>query len=164
MGIARVVGGVAAAGLGAVGLGVSGLAGEDGTGRDDAGAIVEEGELGAFRIRLGDCLDGLGLTEIESVTGVPCSEPHEAEVYWAFNINAGPDYPGEAAVFDAADEACFNRFEPFVGRDYASSKLELTYLYPTKESWEQINDREVLCMIVSLDGSRITGSAEGSGW
>ncbi len=150
-----------------MGLGVSGLAGEDNTGRNDDGAIVEEGELGAFRIRLGDCVNGLGFSaetyEVESVTGVPCSEPHEAEVYLAFNMDGGSTYPGEQAVFADGDERCYNAFEPFVGRDYATSALDFTYLYPTKESWEQIDDREILCMIVSVDNSLITGSSRGTG-
>ena len=33
---------------------------------------------------------------------------------------------------------------------------------PTKDSWEQIDDREVLCLITMMDGSTSTGSAEGS--
>lgn len=55
MQIGRLVGG-GVAGLGLVGAGSLGLAGEDNTTRDETGAVVDGGEVGAFRVRLGDCL------------------------------------------------------------------------------------------------------------
>src|SRR5262245_65923680 len=111
-----------AAGLGLVGVGVvKGVAGEDHTTRDDAGAVVEGGEVGAFRIRLGDCLAQIAPTgEFESVNAVPCSEPHAAEVYAAFNLLADEDaaWPGSPSISSEADEGSYIRFEPFVGVPY----------------------------------------------
>src|SRR5262245_50679574 len=113
--MSRLVGGAiaaGAAGLGLVGAGVvQGIAGEDHTTRDEAGEVVEAGEVGAFRIQLGDCIESIAPTgEFESVTAVPCSEPHTAEVYAAFNLLADVDaaFPGAAAVSTEADEGCYN--------------------------------------------------------
>ncbi len=162
MGIVRIVGSTAA-GLGLVGVGLVGLGGEDNTTRDEAGAIVESGEVGAFRIRLGDCIDGLGLGEIESVEGVPCDSAHELEVYFAFNLPDGDgSYPGDEAVGLASEEECFDAFEPFVGLDYQESTFGFKSLTPTEASWNSIDDREVLCMIGNYDGTPKTGSARGS--
>ena len=99
MAVGKVVAGVAA-GLGLVGVGYAGLAGEDNTTRDNAGQVVEGGELGALRIRIGDCfLDTEGST-IEAVDAVPCTQSHKFEVYAAFNLAYGTDdpFPGSLSL------------------------------------------------------------------
>ena len=165
--MSRLVGGViaaGAAGLGLVGAGVvTGIAGEDHSTRDDSGAIVESGEVGAFRIRLGDCLATLVFDgPIESVDAVPCSEPHRAEVYGAFNIRTPDDaaFPGEASINTQSDDGCYSRFSPFVGFPYERSVYGFASIGPSKDSWEQIDDREVLCLVLMEDGSLTTGSAK----
>ena len=146
-----------------VGLGIAGAGGADNSTRDEAGQIVEGGEIGAFRLQLGDCFtDGASGDVIESVQGVPCSTPHNGEVYFAV-ILPGGDYPGELAVGDAADEACYDAFEPFTGSEYEASALGLWSMVPTRESWEQIDDHEVLCIVDNYDGTMKTGSAKNSG-
>lgn len=163
MGFGRLVGG-AVAGLGLVGLGYTGLGGQDETTRDDSGAIVESGEVGAFRIRLGDCLNGATTGLIESMDGVPCTSPHDVEVYYAFNLPDGDGtYPGDTEVGDAAGEGCYNAFPGFVGRDYESSVFGFTSLSPSAASWDQLDDREVLCLIANYDGTKKTGTARNSG-
>ncbi|MCP3987467.1 MAG: hypothetical protein GY724_00195 [Actinomycetia bacterium] len=162
MGIGRLVGG-AVAGLGLVGVGYAGLGGEDNTTRDDAGSIVEEGELGAFRIRVGDCIGGALGDEVESVDGVPCDGPHEFEVYYAFNLPEGDgNYPGDYSVEEAASDGCYEAFEPFVGVVYEASIYGFNTLTPTEGSWDGLDDREVLCMLGNYDGTLKTGTARGS--
>jgi hypothetical protein len=147
-----------AAGLGLVGIGYAGLGGQDNTTRNDTGEIVEGGELGAFRIRLGDCFrDTIG-SEIESVDAVPCSGPHMYEVYGAFNL-PGDEYPGVAAVNERADQGCYDRFGTFVGIEYEFSKYDFGSITPTPESWAELDDREILCLISNYDGTSKTGSA-----
>ncbi len=160
MAVGRVVGGIA--GLGLVGAGYLGLAGEDNTSRNEQGEIVEGGELGAFRIRLGDCLAGAPEGVIESVQGVPCEEPHDSEVYHAFMLPDGP-FPGEDAVFALVDEGCYAAFAPFVGHDYETSVFDFGAIYPSSESWTAVDDREVLCTIAHFDGTPKTGSARDAG-
>ncbi len=151
------------AGLGLVGVGYSGLAGQDETTRSDSGAIVEEGELGAFRIRIGDCLAASPNGEFESIQGVPCNEPHADEVYHAFNLAEGDgNWPGDSHVAEEADIGCYNAFEPFVGLDYESSIYGYATITPTEGSWDGLDDREVLCLINNYDGTTKTGSARGS--
>ena len=161
MGIGRIVGG-AVVGLGLVGAGYTGLGGEDNTTRDDNGDIVESGEVGAFRIQLGDCLNGATTGLIESMEGVPCSAPHDVEVYHAFNLPDGP-YPGDASISQSVGDACYDAFEPFVGHDYETSIYDISSLSPTLGSWNELDDREVLCLMDMYDGSKKNGTARNTG-
>ena len=66
-------------------------------------------------MRAGDCFDDPQETEFEDVAGVPCFEPHDNEVYAVFDVSFN-EFPGQAAMSDAATEACLKRFRKFVGR------------------------------------------------
>lgn len=83
-------------------------------------------------------------------------------MYHAFNLPDGV-YPGEASVTEAAGNGCYNAFEPFVGHEYETSIYDLSYLYPSSESWDQLDDREVLCLMDNYDGTKKTGSAANTG-
>lgn len=129
-------------------------------GRDESGAIVDAGNLGAFDIKVGDCFDEPDVvSEIEQLPGVPCSDPHDSEVYATFDVSL-TDYVGDDAMFEHAIDACMARFEGFVGRDYESSALDIYTLYPTADSWQQ-NDREVVCAVYDVEGNKLVGSARG---
>ena len=130
--------------------------------RDGSGAIVGAGSVDAFQMRVGDCFDD-GSTfndeEVNSVPGVPCGQPHDNEVYAVFDVSAS-SFPGEKMA-DMAHESCVQRFEAFVGKDYESSSLDVATLYPTRESWQQQNDREVICAVYDIDTKKLTGSVKG---
>ncbi len=136
---------------------------DDETTRDSAGAIVEGGDIGAFKIKVGDCLGGGVTGEIESVDGVPCEQPHQSEVYYSFAVPEGDgNFPGTEAVQDQADQGCLDAFQGFVGIDFDSSVYEISTLTPTAESWAQIKDREILCLIGQAEGTLTTGTAKGT--
>jgi hypothetical protein len=131
--------------------------------RDDSGAIVSEGSLDAFKMRVGDCFDdGSAFTtdsdDVGSVPGVPCSKPHDNEVYAVFDV-AVASFPGDG-IADLAHEGCLQRFEGFVGKDYESSSLDIASLHPSRDSWAQ-NDREVVCAVYDIDAKKLTGSVKG---
>ncbi len=138
--------------------------------RDETGALVSEGNIDAFEIRVGDCFndseDLVGAIsdseEVYGVDGVPCTEPHDNEVYALFDVS-GNTYPGMEMLEELAYSGCIDRFEPFVGRDYPSSALEVYPLFPTSQSWSRLNDREVVCALFNVDLSRLQGSMKGSG-
>ena len=167
MAIGRLIGAVAgAAGIGAVGIGYAGIAGQDDTTRDEeTGEVVEGGEIGAFRIRVGDCLADVTVGEFESAEAVPCSTPHLVEVYAAFNLEGDLDapFPGVSTVTDSAEAECLHRFAPFVDHPFATSIFDIQTITPAEEGWQRLDDREVLCLIGRYDGSLKTGSAEGAG-
>ena len=130
--------------------------------RDDTGAIVAEGSVDAFNMRVGDCFDdgsAFDDNEVNSVPGVPCAQPHDNEVYALFDVTE-TSFPGDA-IAEIAHEGCLARFEGFVGKDYESSSLDIATLYPSRESWQQQNDREVVCVVYDLAANKLTGSVKG---
>lgn len=139
--------------------------GQQDVARDESGAVVDGGEVGAFRLRVGDCfVEPSSMEQIESVEAVSCDELHMYEVYDRVEMDAGADddYPGEAAVTDEAGERCLALFERFVGVGYEVSIYDISYVYPTELTWTQVDDREILCMVMHYDGTTKTGSAKGT--
>ncbi len=131
--------------------------------RDSTGAIVGGGTVDAFNMRVGDCFDDSDSynEEISSVPGVPCSDPHDNEAFAVFDLTIA-DYPGHDEMGVLAFDACMAQFEGFVGRDYESSSLEITTMYPTQGSWAEA-DREVVCAVYNMEADKLLGSAQGSG-
>ena len=70
--------------------------------RDSTGAIVGEGSVGAFQIRVGDCFDVTSSSfaedcvEITSLPDIPCTDPHDNEVFAVFDVNQSTYPEGEA--------------------------------------------------------------------
>lgn len=120
--------------------------------------------IGAFVVGQGDCISLPDESLVETLETIPCGQPHDAEVYSLFDMSAtSTSWPGRDAVIEAAVDGCLAAFQPFVGVAYEFSELEVYYLQPTEESWNELDDREIVCLITALDGSPLTGSMEGSG-
>ncbi len=134
----------------------------DSSERDASGEVTEAGQVGVFRLQQGDCIAEASEEDVlDSLPVVPCGEPHQLEIYHVFDLADG-DWPGEQAVRDRSAEGCLAAFTGFVGVDFEQSVYDVTPLMPTEASWEQIDDREVLCALFELDGSLRTGSARGT--
>lgn len=129
--------------------------------RDEAGQIEEEGELSVFKFRVGDCFDDPSTTsdEVTDVAGVPCSGPHDNEVFHLYDLPDG-SFPGSADIEESVATECLPAFESYVGISYQISELFLFPLTPTEDSWAQ-SDREVVCALYA-DGEQLTGSMKGS--
>lgn len=155
----RIVLGTSAAAISLLGVACS--SGDDTT-RDDSGAIVEEGDLSAFSLNVGDCLVGDATGEVSGFEGVPCDQPHDNEVFLTFDMADG-DFPGDPAIQAEAEAGCLPAFESFVGTAYEDSIYGLTWLFPTADSWAELDDREIACLVNNFDGTQKTGSAAGTG-
>jgi Septum formation len=130
--------------------------------RDETGEVVEGGQSDVFTVSVGDCLsEAASDGEVSDVPIVPCSEPHDAEIYHDFELD-GTEFPGDEEVTRLADEGCLGAFEDFVGVPFDSSTLEITYYTPTEGSWNEVDDRLVSCMIMDPAGPT-TDSLEGAG-
>jgi hypothetical protein len=138
--------------------------------RDESGQIVESGDLGVFDVRVGDCFndppDLISSADalIESFVAVPCSEPHDNEVYALVDHPAGDDqpFPGIDALDEYGAGVCFSAFRPYVGRSYESSELDFFSFTPSEEGWERIDDREIICALYEVNLARLTGSMRGT--
>jgi hypothetical protein len=127
--------------------------------RDATGEVVEGGQGDVFTVSVGDCLtEPAESGEVSDVPIVPCSEPHDAEIYHDFTLG-GTEFPGDEEVTRLADEGCIAAFEGFVGLPFEQSTLELSYYSPTETSWNQLEDRLVSCLIFAPEGPS-SGSLE----
>ncbi|MFC0680674.1 septum formation family protein [Lysobacter korlensis] len=117
--------------------------------RDESGRVVEGGENDVFSIEVGDCVTqdvSAEAEEVSAVPVVPCSEPHDLEVYAEFTID-GEEYPGDEQADTLATEGCLAEFGEFVGLSYEQSALDYTFYRPTEESWNEADDRLVSCLV-----------------
>jgi hypothetical protein len=157
MGLKRAIAGLAVGGV-AVFAGTAST--EDKTVRSDNGEIVDSGGLGVFKVRVGDCvqLPDDDAEFFESLEGVPCGQPHDAETYAEFEVvPLTPDFSRDV-VEEMAFNGCLERFAGAMGKTYESAEdLDVFPLYPSKESWAA-DDRMVTCLVVSVDGSPRVGS------
>lgn len=155
---------VGAAGAGAVVANTGAF--DDETDRDRAGTIVESGGLGAFAVKVGDCVQlpdappteraAAGL--IESVEGVPCEQPHDAQAYATFDLVGITTYD-EAVIDDRAQRMCLERWSGAIGTDYLRDRgRDVVYFMPSEQSWTVIDDRAVMCFVVRIGGAPLVGS------
>jgi hypothetical protein len=128
--------------------------------RDESGAVVEAGEVGSLRLKVGDCLGAEVIGEVESVPVVPCSESHNSEIFHSFDL-VGDVFPGEEATSKLAQEGCVAEFDAFIGLAFAESVWDITLLHPTEQSWNDVNDRQVRCGVSPVSGEATVGSARG---
>jgi hypothetical protein len=121
--------------------------------RNDNGEIIRSGSVEADSLRVGDCLEDLDGTGID-LPGLPCAEPHLAEVYAVFDMDG--DWPGEHTVTARAGESCADHLAIASLDAFEDRAVEVYYFSPTRASW-LLGDREVVCVAYFLDGER-TGS------
>jgi Septum formation len=105
-----------------------------------------------FNLQAGQCFDGQNTL---GVTVVPCSSPHEAEVFATFPLPEST-WPGENTVKTAAQAGCQQRVAGYMNPQLAASALSQEYIYPNQKTWAA-GVRTVVCDVRSGDGL-ITGS------
>jgi Septum formation len=110
--------------------------------------------------------------ELSDLSKVPCTKAHTLEAYAAIDYQAtgtgasappasGDAYPGSGALTTFAQGRCAQSFAGYVGVNYLDSSLYFTFLLPSARSWEQDNDRKVLCFVTTTGGT-LTSSVKGS--
>ena len=127
--------------------------------RDDKSKVTESSSIGIFNLKLGDCKMSDTGTTISETDVVPCDKPHDEEVFYEFTLE-GAEY--DSAAIDAEVEKCAGEaFTTFIGVAFDDSSLDVSYMTPTKETWDSMNDRLVQC-IVSDPAGQTTGSLKGA--
>jgi hypothetical protein len=129
-----------------------------------------EGDLGSvFTLRQGECMNDASASDaidgdtdsVEQVRKRPCSEPHKYEIYHVHRVEDA-QYPGQAAIETLSEKVCLENFVSFVGREYEESDLNYQMLWPTQSGWDEENDREIVCMLSTMDDSMLVGSMRDS--
>jgi hypothetical protein len=143
--------GPAAVGTSPSSAGSSPSASQTGSSRGNAGkGSKPKGSANVFALRAGDCFQNppgnqsvLGITY---VTVVPCTTPHNAQVFVEFNAT-GTSYPGTAALKHQADQGCHARLGGRLVNSKITSTMSLRFLYPLTSSWSS-GHRTISCLIV----------------
>lgn len=124
--------------------------------RDESGVVVSGGSVSAFDVQVGDCSNAELKEETTSLSLVPCTEPHSHEAYFVAEHPDGP-YPGATALEVFAEQKCVGAFADYVGVEVAESRFYFTYLFPSVSTWNDKQDRQVVCFVVARD-ELITGT------
>ena len=121
-------------------------------------------ETGLRELETGQCFDTIDddLVDDLAVWVFDCAQPHSYEVYDVVTYEGdgagrGTSYPGAATVQDWSEQACYDRFEGFVGVRWTLSELDISVWWPSEESWGRA-DRSVICSVVSDEGDPLTGT------
>ena len=128
--------------------------------RDESGRPTETSVADAFKIKVGDCMAEPSSNEFQDVSIIPCDQSHDLEAFAAKKIVAD-SYPGESAVQTQSEAYCGTEFAKFVGVPYDESTLDMTYFYPSSETWKQ-RDREIMCLIGGPSGTSTKGTLKGA--
>lgn len=102
-------------------------------------------------------------TEDDVLTGwteVSCSGPRQVEVSFAATFEPGP-WPGDDYLAETAADTCTSAFERYVGSTPDESDYGVEWLLPTEAMWAD-GSRQGICLVVSDDGSALTGTIKGS--
>ena len=132
-----------------------------GSDKTDTGVPVS-----VFDVKVGDCFVAPAdvKAELSNLGRVPCSVPHQLELYSIEKYQAptgSDDYPGNDVLESYAKGTCAQAFTGYVGIAYPDSSLWLTDLLPSARSWQQSDDRSVLCFVTTT-GDPLTASVKGS--
>ncbi|RAX20802.1 MULTISPECIES: septum formation family protein [Actinomyces] len=101
---------------------------------------------------------------VSSVDLIDCAAPHRYEVY-AEGAIAADAFPEGDLMEQYVSDICYDAFENYVGTSYddayTQGRYAVTSLRPTQSTWAQ-GDRRVSCLLTSVDGGDLTGSARSS--
>jgi hypothetical protein len=141
--------------LGWVVLFVAAVVTSDPPERNPSGAVTQTTDAYVEDLKAGDCFSGAGRDEVDSVTILPCTSPHESQVVIIFAMPKGP-WPGEDKVVAAAEKGCTDKADPLI-TDRAYDELRPSFIYPQDEySWR--GNREIICVADAPNGTT-TGTA-----
>lgn len=141
----------------------------DGSVRDESGAVIEGGDVGALALTQGDCLPRSFFTAdntaVREAPVVPCGDLHAGEVAAVHTVPEGADapFPGNASLAATAETACVEGASAYLGTSADVPNVSLSWLFPTRETWEQIDDREITCIVVLPPGEDQRGSLRAAG-
>lgn len=121
-----------------------------------------------FSVKPGQCFTAPEdvTAQLSQLDEVSCSDKHTQEAYALVQFSdrdggTTSAYPGSDELSTFAKGACAQRFGAYVGVDYLDSSLYFTYLLPSARSWEQNDDRTVICFVTTTGGT-LSASVKGS--
>ena len=120
--------------------------------------VVTYRPAAVFGLRPGQCINSG--SDALKFTVLSCARPHDAEVFAAFTLPAGP-WPGSPAVRVDAGDGCASRLDSYIDPQLATASLTQEYVYPNQAAW-RAGERTVVCEVSAANG-RLTGSVRAQG-
>jgi hypothetical protein len=112
-------------------------------------------ESAVFKLHTGDCVN---TPNGQVVSVLPCSTPHQAEVFATFSLPASA-WPGTATVREQASSGCASQLAGYLNPQLAIS-LSQSYVFPDQVAWKA-GTRTVICEVQATSG-QLTGSVRGA--
>jgi hypothetical protein len=104
-----------------------------------------------FGVRTGVCFNFADTLSI-----VPCTQPHDDEGYYQVTFAPGP-FPGDHAVGEAVMSTCDAHLAGYVGSGHAADFYDWP-APPDQYAWAA-GDHFTVCVLSRLDNRKVTGSA-----
>jgi hypothetical protein len=117
-------------------------------GSGSTGQASHSARVNVFSLRVGTCFDNPAGTTlgIASVTAIPCTKPHNAQVFAEFDTT-GSSFPGTTAMERRADSGCNARISGNLDQSKISSTMSLHFIFPQQLAWDS-GQRRINCLIV----------------
>lgn len=134
--------------------------------------IIAAIAIGAFILRpfitgnagdlaVGDCFDEPTTqgTTVKDVQHHPCTDLHDAEVFFVGNYEPSTStFPSDAEFVDFIQDRCIGAFTAYTGLDFnAARDLDYGAFYPTSEGWSD-GDHKITCYVVKVDSTQFNAS------
>jgi hypothetical protein len=120
------------------------------------------------KMATGDCLNAHyrdvqegALLDPSTLRPVSCATAHENEVVGVVTYTGDDAFPAIQALSDFATLPCIEAFESYVGISFQTSDLDMFPLTPSDATWIK-GHRTIACVVLTIDGSMLTGSVRGT--
>jgi hypothetical protein len=110
----------------------------------------------AVDLQVGDCFDSPTYEGVvDEVPHHPCTEEHDAEVFFVADYPDQEAFPGEDAFDVFTESNCIPTFAAYTGVEFYTSEYDVGVFYPTEEGWGA-GDHEITCYLVRTDYAKMT--------
>jgi putative regulator of septum formation/uncharacterized protein DUF4190 len=106
----------------------------------------------------GDCVNDV--KNLRTVTVVPCTSTHAAQVTHTFTLPNGV-WPGQSAVVAKSEQGCTARQDAYFSKHPSRVPLDQWHVYPTEDTWA-LGDREVVCYVTGANERPLKRSVIGN--
>ena len=119
--------------------------------------------VGAFTIKVGDCLILPSEDEFDEVRRLDCGEAHNGEIFLV-QAYPGDTYPSDDEFGTYVEETCVPAFATYTGSALADQDvLEYGWFTPTPGSWDN-GDHDVACYLSPVAQVDRLGLTVDGGW
>jgi hypothetical protein len=127
---------------------------------DDKADPTKPAAAPALAVQVGQCLQVTAAldSEVAKLPVIDCAQEHTHEIFAAIEDTDDDVFPGATKLEAFSETACYGAFEGYVGINWLDSSLFITWIYPSLTSWNNEDDREVLCVLGAKNATPLTGT------